>query len=61
MNLFKMARKYMYKKLLSDKSLYIAYQSNIAMKIYDMRRKDGRLNHKECNDVAHELIKLIFG
>ena len=43
--LFKLARKIM---------------ANIAMCIYDNRRKDGRLNHNDCNKVATKLIKLIF-
>ena len=37
-----------------------SYKANIAMCIYDSRRKDGRLNHKECNQLADKLIELIF-
>ncbi len=58
--LFRNARKTMNESLKSDEGLYISYKANIAMCIYDNRRNDGRLNHKECNDVADKLIKLIF-
>ena len=57
---FKDARKIMNESLKSDIDLYRSYRANIAMCIYDNRRKDGRLNHKECNEVADKLIKLIF-
>jgi len=58
--LFRDARETMNKTLKDDKGLYESYKANIAMCIYDNRRKDGRLNHKECNEVADKLIKLIF-
>ena len=57
---FATARKIMSKGL-KNEGLYIAYKANIAMCIYDNRRKDGRLNIHDCNDVAEKLIKLIFG
>lgn len=60
MNLFKYARQFMNKTLKNDKGLRQSYKANIAMCIYDFRRKDGRLNHKECNEVADRLIDLIF-
>ena len=60
MNLFKYARRFMNKSLKSDIDLYRSYRANIAMCIYNNCRKDGRLNHRECNDVAQKLIKLIF-
>ena len=58
--IFKDAREIMNKALKDDEDLYISYKANIAMCIYDNRRKDGRLNHKECNEVANKLIKIIF-
>lgn len=59
--LFKLARKIIKKRLEKDGGLYCGYKSNIALCIYDNRRKDGRLNHAECLKVADKLIKLIFG
>ncbi len=59
--LFKLARKIMADKIRKDLDTHRGYKANIAMCIYDSRRKDGRLNHKECNDVAIKLIKIIFG
>ncbi len=47
-------------KKLKEPGLRQGYKANIAMCIYDNRRKDGRLNHKDCNDVADKLIDLIF-
>ena len=55
----KAARKAM-AKALEDPELRQGYLANIAMCIYDNRRKDGRLNHQECNEVAEKLIKVIF-
>ena len=60
MNLFNYARQFMNKRLKKDDGLRESYKANIAMCIYDNRRKDGRINHKECNEVADKLIKLIF-
>ena len=45
---------------LENPGLRQAYSSNIAMCIYDSRRKDGRLNIRDCNNVAEKLIQLIF-
>lgn len=45
---------------LKEPDLRQAYKANIAMCIYDNRRKDGRLNIHNCNDVAEKLIALIF-
>jgi len=56
----KQARKTM-SKALKEEGLRIAYRANIAMCIYDNRRKDGRLNIHNCNDVAEKLIDIIFG
>jgi hypothetical protein len=47
-------------KHLKDKSLRMGYKANIAMCIYDNRRKDGRLNMADCNKIAEKLITLIF-
>ncbi len=60
MNLFKHARTFMNKTLKKDDGLRESYKANIAMCIYDFRRKDGRLNKRECNEVADRLIDLIF-
>lgn len=56
---FKKARKSMAKGL-RKLELRESYRSNIAMCIYDNRRKDGRLNLFDCNSVAEKLIALIF-
>lgn len=45
---------------LKDEGLRQAYESNIAMCIYDNRRKDGRVNIHNCTEIADKLIKLIF-
>ena len=58
--LFRNARKTMSQALKDDELLYLGYKANITMCIYDSRRNDGRLNHRECNEVADKLIKLIF-
>ena len=55
----KLARRTM-RKALKDRDLRNTYRANIAMCIYDNRRKDGRLSHLNCNAVAEKLIKLIF-
>ena len=47
-------------KALKEKGLRTSYRANIAMCIYDNRRKDGRLNIHECNAVAEKIIELIF-
>jgi len=56
---FRTARKQMAKGM-KEPGLRESYKANIAMCIYDNRRKDGRLNHKECNDVADKLIDMIW-
>jgi len=61
MNKIEKARKLMKEALVESGDLYQGYQANIAMCIYDNRRKDGRLNHSECNDVAKKLIYLVCG
>jgi len=60
MILIKIARKIMQYYLSKDEDLYRVYKANIAMCIYDYRRKDGRLNHEECNQLAHRLIELLY-
>ena len=57
---FAAARKIMNKSL-KEPGLRESYKANIAMCIYDNRRKDGRLNHTDCNEVAEKLINLIWG
>ncbi len=57
---FKHARMTM-RKGLKEPALREGYRANIAMCIYDNRHKDGRLNAKDCNAVAEELITIIFG
>ena len=47
----KQARK-TFKKALKNEEFRQNYRANISMCIYDNRRKDGRLNKNECNDVA---------
>lgn len=58
-NLFKQARRFMNKTLKNDEGLRESYKANIAMCIYDFRR-NGRLNARECNELANRLIDLIF-
>lgn len=36
------------------------YRKDIALCIYNNRRKDGRLNILNCQEVAEKLIKVIF-
>ena len=48
-------------KGLREPGLYMAYKANIAMCIYDNRRKGGRLNHADCEAVADKLINVIWG
>ena len=67
---FKDARDFMCDQLNADESLWLSYQANIAMLIYDdqMAGAESRstkpatnLNTKEgCNAMAERLIKLIF-
>ena len=47
-------------KAMKKPDTHQGYKANIAMCIYDNRRKDGRLNHEDCNEVAEKLLKLIF-
>jgi len=47
-------------KRLQSEDTRLAYKANIAMCIYDNRRKDGRLNMADCNRIAEKLIKIIF-
>ncbi|RLI63027.1 MAG: hypothetical protein DRO67_06370 [Candidatus Asgardarchaeum californiense] len=47
-------------KELKDEDLRSAYKANIAMCIYDNRRKDGRLNIHDCNSAADKIIDLIW-
>jgi len=55
----KQARQKM-RNALREEGFRQTYRANIAMCIYDNRRKDGRLNAHDCNDVAEKLIALIF-
>ena len=57
---FATARKIMAKGL-KKPGLREAYKANIAMCVFDNRRKDGRLNHAECNEVAEKLINILWG
>lgn len=59
MSSFKTARKAMAKGM-KEPGLRQSYKANIAMCIYDNRRKGGRLNIHDCNDIADKLIDLIF-
>ena len=54
------ARKTMAKAFEKDPGFRLAYQANIAMYIWDRKREGVRFNHKQCNEVADGLIKLIF-
>jgi len=45
---------------LKDADTRESYVANIAMCIYDNRRKDGRLNAKDCIKVAEKLIDRIW-
>ncbi len=58
---FQHARSVMREEFKKSEDLKYAFESNISMCIYDNRRKDGRLNVKECRVVAEKLITLIWG
>lgn len=45
---------------MKENGFRMTYKANIAMCIYDNRRKDGRLNVHDCNDIAEKIIELIF-
>jgi len=60
----KRARETIAKALKEDEGLRISYRVNIAMMIYDYQYKRDGFHHfsvTDCNDVADDLIKLIFG
>jgi len=61
---FAPARKLMGKTLLKDETLYIAYQSNIAMLLHDEQDRNGApIDYKDYdnrNEIAKKIINLIF-
>jgi len=59
-NKFKEARKFMATTLSKDEGLYLGYKTNIAMFLYDNRKKYNLDNVADCNDIAARLIGLIF-
>ena len=54
------ARKIMRESFEKDPDFRFAYQSNIAMYIWDRKREGMTFNKEQCNEVADGLIKLIF-
>jgi hypothetical protein len=46
----------MSRKLNSDPDLYIGYQANVAMCIYD----NSKLSKTTSNEIAHKILKLLF-
>ena len=56
----KQLRKEFSKHLKKDEGLWLAYHANIAMCIYDNRRKDGRLNLEDCKVAAEKILLLMF-
>lgn len=55
----KIARR-LFKSALKDEGMRIAYESNIAMIIYDNRKSDGRYNIAGCNVTAGLILKRLF-
>jgi hypothetical protein len=53
------ARKTMRDAFKNDADFRDLYKANIAMTIYD-KRVNGKLNHAQCNEVAEDLIDLLF-
>ncbi|HEC64304.1 MAG TPA: hypothetical protein ENI23_03320 [bacterium] len=62
LNKFAKARKLMYETLSKDEGLYIGYQSNIAMLLYDEseQKGDDSISYNKRNELAKKIIKLIF-
>ena len=65
LNEFTKARKLMNETLLKDKDLYYGYQSNIAMLLHDEQDRNNNTSidykdHKNINEIAKEIINLIF-
>ena len=56
-NQFADARKIMAGALDDDDELYIGYQANVAMLLYD---RYGIKNHKKRNNAADDMLRLIF-
>ena len=52
----------MYDTLLKDEGLYLSYQSNIAMLLYDKSELNGdnSIAHNKRDELAKEIINLIF-
>ena len=64
-NKFAKARKLMGETLLKDETLYIAYQSNIAMLLHDEQDRNNNtpIDYKDYdnrNEIAKKIISLIF-
>jgi len=59
-NKIKNARKTMSEAFEKDPDFRYAYQSNIAMYIWDRKREGFTFNKDQCNEVADGLIKMIF-
>ena len=64
LNKFAEARKLMSETLFKDEGLYIGYQSNIAMLLYDEQGRNGKpidyKDHNNRNEIAKKIINLIF-
>lgn len=58
----KAARKVMFDEFQKDPEFRETYKANIAMKIWDLSCINGkrRLSAKKCNEIADNLIGLIF-
>jgi hypothetical protein len=54
------ARQTFAKAFKKDPQFRFGYQSNIAMYIWDRKREGKTFNKGQCNEIADELIKLIF-
>ena len=48
--------------LLKDEGLYLSYQANIAMLLYDEsgQKGDDSISYNKRNEIAKKIIKLIF-
>lgn len=61
-NEFAKARKLMYETLSKDKGLYLSYQANIAMLLYDENEQSGddSISLNKRDELAKKIIELVF-
>jgi hypothetical protein len=54
------AREVLKKAFKADSNFRDTYQANIAMYLWDEKRRGKTFNRYQCNEIADGLIKLIF-